>query len=179
MTEESRRIVEGLKHCAEKYTICKGCPVRSDCEEFEAAGRRYVPIKALQVINELEEMLKEYRVHIFKATVAALKGTLDEEGEGDGDHEPFGTLPLGLKNMRDLLWGDNLPYKTQMFENGAVIAIPSFEPGRVASIVHTYTRWDDKRVRVCLTDAPGESVVCTPEEALKLIRRRLEYAGLI
>jgi hypothetical protein len=37
--------------------------------------------------NEQEEMLKEYRVYIFKATVAALKGTLDEEGEGDGDDD--------------------------------------------------------------------------------------------
>ena len=189
MTEESKRIVEGLRycaHCASEGAPCENCPIYEECRSLVAKLALEAIEKLMREREEREDLLDAAFSTIVELQEAQRpnwtpmseppKEKLRAKTMGN---EPFGTLPLGLKNMRDLLWGDNLPYKTQMFENGAVIAIPSFEPGRVASIVHTYTRWDDKRVRVCLTDAPGESVVCTPEEALKLIRRRLEYAGLI
>lgn len=85
MTERSRRIVEGMRFCQGEKVSCRDCPAIEDCLGKQGSGMSAVLKMALEVIDEQEQLLKEYRVILYKATVAALKGAGDGEREEDDD----------------------------------------------------------------------------------------------
>lgn len=57
MTEKTRRIVEGLRYCANcagESASCEKCRIFDDCRHFVAK-------MALEVIDELDHELEEYK----------------------------------------------------------------------------------------------------------------------
>lgn len=89
-------------------------------------------------------------------------------------------LDKAMERTKKALDGALVENEMRWFDNGPVIAVPSFEAGRIASIVQTRIKQGSRfmeAVRVCKVSEPGESAVCKPDEAAKLVQRYLVDAG--
>lgn len=54
MTERSKRIVEGFRHCNTRENSCEGCPIRQECFQSGLSFENALSGFALEVIDELQ-----------------------------------------------------------------------------------------------------------------------------
>jgi hypothetical protein len=82
----------------------------------------------------------------------------------------------GIEELYRRMKKAQLPFEAQEYSNGVVIAVPSFEAGRIVSAVQVGGQQSAKHVRLCKVGTLNESIDCTPDAAVMLIKTYIDEA---